>query len=1492
MSAQDKAANLFEYISKVYAIDLPVARIVTSYDDLFWRQADLIPCSHCRIKEFDRGNKSNETNETPEAVAEDAWLAVYKSSYDDPPPLPPVLKEWVGPSSHPARRPKSLPAREGEERFEDKPSRMTALNNYLENHWDPWAKQVLPLFKANELYDQLFSLHQRLSVEGDRIEILWGHLFLAWNYSAGIKIHHPLLLTPLDLEFNPDRRKITLRPAQSRTTQFDLECLRELDYPNKDKLLKHVAKINSGEAPPDVWNHDQMRGIATTVTGLLSTAPVEDTNLYENRPIAQPPASPIPAIYNAPVIFVRQRARHFWIDDAQKTAESVQAGNELSPFIRSLVADQSAGGAPNLEDGATLQSAGGAPNLEEGAELVEGTDDGELFFPLEYNDQQKEILDRLKERFGVLVQGPPGTGKSHTIANIISSLLARGKRVLVTSQTENALKVLRDLIPPEIRSLCVSQLGSDAESKKQLNDSVVEIGKRLALRNSREPEERIGHIGSELKTVREEQSRLHQQIRDWAELDSCKITIGGAEVTAHQAAKECSYGDKNHSWLPDRLAPETEPPLSDGELKELCALLGGISPQDRQACLQYLPDPARIQSTGNISKVFDDLRFASARAVETEDLRADWPPPLREAQPEEIIKALSILEPALTDWKRLDSEWRLRLLNLMVSGESQNSFWREFLQACTELYECAFPSFQEIQGFEITIADLPPDFDRDAALEELRVNVEKGKNPSSALTRLLLSQPAKQLFDAVRIDGKKLTTLQRIDLLWARFSYEDYLKKFELRWDQGIRNVNGPGRDPEALMPLADVESRLKDFRAVVEWIDNHLTQVGTALTSLGCPSHKQTFHKGACLGEHLETLQGQVAAIDEHRLTDYLRQLQKQLSGEAKKQYAHPLWAQFAAAIKDRSSEDYKKAYEETTRLAGLRPGVAQLEHLLKRLQSVAPKWASKVEREAAKSGVGALPQDWALAWRWRRLNEWLIRLHNRESVENLQNRLERARKVERELITQLVTERTWERQISNIEDRQYMALTAWANAMRQFGKGTGRYAQRHLAAANRAMVEAVGAVPVWIMPLFRVVQSFEAKPGAFDVVIVDEASQCDLRALPVLYRGKKVLIVGDPEQISPANVGIEKEKIYELNRQFLTSIPYPERFDIDHSLYEITGTIPEIDRILLTEHFRCVPPIIEFNNHLSPSYGGRLEPLRRPSPHEILDPPIQAVYVEDGYKNSNDINEPEAERLVESVVNLCQDPRYALSGGNKRKRTMGIISLLGEKQAKHISNLIARHPGLDEREREERRIICGDAYAFQGDERDVMFLSLVIATNAPFSPQVREDARRRFNVATSRARDQVFLFHSVRLRDINNPECVRHKLLSWYLNPPKSEVEAGLKVLKQTADSEFEFEVGESIIGRGYTVIPQFRPFPRDSQYRIDLVVEGENGRVAIECDGDRWPGDEKWEYDQHREAQLRRAGWKFWRISGSAFYRNKEKALAGLWEFMEDAGVNPNN
>jgi very-short-patch-repair endonuclease len=165
-----------------------------------------------------------------------------------------------------------------------------------------------------------------------------------------------------------------------------------------------------------------------------------------------------------------------------------------------------------------------------------------------------------------------------------------------------------------------------------------------------------------------------------------------------------------------------------------------------------------------------------------------------------------------------------------------------------------------------------------------------------------------------------------------------------------------------------------------------------------------------------------------------------------------------------------------------------------------------------------------------------------------------------------------------------------------------------------------------------------------------------------------------------------------------------------------------------------------------------------------------------------------------------------------------------------------------------------------------------------------VRNDARQRFNVATSRAKDQVFLFHSIRIEDVKNENCVRYKLLKWYQNPPLAEMEAGIEILRQKADSPFEIEVGTAIIKRGFKVIPQFRPFPRDLQYRIDLLVQGTRGRLAVECDGDQWHGPERWEYDQRRETQLRRAGLNFWRINGSTFYRDKDKALDSLWPAIE--------
>jgi Tfp pilus assembly pilus retraction ATPase PilT len=68
-------------------------------------------------------------------------------------------------------------------------------------------------------------------------------------------------------------------------------------------------------------------------------------------------------------------------------------------------------------------------------------------FALPSNQEQFQLAQQLDQHDIVLVQGPPGTGKTHTIANLIGHLLANKQRILITSHSAKALRVLRDKVP-------------------------------------------------------------------------------------------------------------------------------------------------------------------------------------------------------------------------------------------------------------------------------------------------------------------------------------------------------------------------------------------------------------------------------------------------------------------------------------------------------------------------------------------------------------------------------------------------------------------------------------------------------------------------------------------------------------------------------------------------------------------------------------------------------------------------------------------------------------------------------------------------------------------------------------------------------------------------------------------------------------------------------------------------------------------------------------
>jgi len=101
---------------------------------------------------------------------------------------------------------------------------------------------------------------------------------------------------------------------------------------------------------------------------------------------------------------------------------------------------------------------------------------------------------------------------------------------------------------------------------------------------------------------------------------------------------------------------------------------------------------------------------------------------------------------------------------------------------------------------------------------------------------------------------------------------------------------------------------------------------------------------------------------------------------------------------------------------------------------------------------------------------------------------------------------------------------------------------------------------------------------------------------------------------------------------------------------------------------------------------------------------------------------------------------------------------------------------------------------------------------------------------------------------------------------------------------DSWFEIDVFIKIAEQGYRVIPQFEI----AGYRIDLVIEGMKGRLAIECDGDTWHGVERFQEDMTRQRMLERCGWTFWRVRGGTFYRDPDAALDNLWTTLDQLGI----
>jgi very-short-patch-repair endonuclease len=1345
----------------------------------------------------------------------------------------------------------------------------TALDEYLPI-WRTWVASEIPRRKTIDFYSDLFSISKQLSLNDatSPIELVCGIGISAWKIGEGQKIDYlyPVLTHAVEIALESDTMSLEIRP-RAVATRVELDALVAAEVSGASEIDKQAKQHleSTKDRPINPFDNSSYKEVLKLVARSLdSKGKYIDVEGQDELPT---PSDDL-QVTEQWIIFTRPKNNKTISDDVRRLREKIESGCDIPGGPISLVTWAS-------DTVVTYEPINFRGVSSRGESRSEPT---ELFFPLPYNQEQVTIIQRLERADGVTVQGPPGTGKTHTIANIICHYLANGKRVLVTSRGEQALKVLQEKIPTQIRPLTVALLTSDRDGIRQFQGSIDAIQHQVSQLIPETLAAEITYLQNAIDRAHIELNRIDNRVDAIALEQLSEISVDGIPYRAKKMAELVVNGEAKYIWFDDELSltDRGSPPFGEVEMSRLRSARRALGKRIRYVGAK-LPTWQQLPSTDEMGRLHDVL---STISDVNEELKAGRLQALRSTNG-------SIIELA----KRLAREIELLSDQLQVI-ESPTNNWAQALRvvfqsqldspevcALLKLFDDAEPILVARATYLARPVRLPDDALTSSSYREAIGRASKSGKPLGVTT--LFSRELKKQIAATQISGVAPVSLSDWAHIQRYLELQNEVISFTTRWNEIASILSLPTLIP-TLNALRETESVLKMARlchsivveseariealfseVFVQKFDRTSVQSTTAVRQISSSLNKHILksdlaHAEASvfeLREKLSLLNGDVTEALEEFLVNQLgnRSITRQT-----------IEGQYSDLVKElRIIGEHAQDIADITDMAAAikERGAVKFAHRIC-TEPVLPTGEDDVLRS-----------DWREAWTWARLKTHLLKIDARDELVQLSKDRRGYEEGLARMYQDIVSKNAWLSTKRNATPRVLQALAGYSVAIRRIGQGTGPNAVRYRRDAQVAMEEAAGAIPCWIMSHSKISESMPAEIGGFDLVVVDEASQSDLWALPAIVRGKKILVVGDDKQVSPDGGFIASGKIQSLITRFLSDQPFKEEMTPEKSLYDLASRVFASQQVMLREHFRCVPAIISYSN--SKFYEDAIQPLRIPKASERLDPPLIDVYVEDGLRDTHDRNKAEAEAIAEEIAGIIASPVYA-------DRTIGVVSLLGFDQAKLIDSLVRER--CDPSELIKRNFECGDARTFQGSERDIVFISLVV-DRSNCKALSGNTFEQRFNVATSRARDRMYLYRSVKLADLSEKD-LRTSLLLHFEKPTSISNEAN-ESLESLCESEFEREVFRFLVTKGYKATPQVK----SGAFRIDLVVEGlDDKRLAIELDGDEFHGPDRWQHDMARQRVLERAGWTFWRCFASTWAMRKTEICRELCEHLTNMGIDP--
>ncbi|HTW92374.1 MAG TPA: AAA domain-containing protein [bacterium] len=1041
-------------------------------------------------------------------------------------------------------------------------------------------------------------------------------------------------------------------------------------------------------------------------------------------------------------------------------------------------------------------------------ESPSGEETVDCIFPFASNPPQRSVLSCVDSHRLVEVQGPPGTGKSQTICNLVCHLVAEGKSVLVTSQKNKALEVVSDKLNElGVEYLSMTLLRDDAESKRLLQQKLQAIDAHLQT-------SRAELLSRSLSSLEMERVGLRHNA---AELSN---SFSAARQQEHQSEPLFrSY----HATRSDDVMP------SDIRLPDM---------EDEQL-VQRMQDYLRRFASGSAG--FEPSSWWRVLSSWAQSM------PLLNEEPTTVANGMLSLAGILATLGELlaaDGVVQTKT-DLLADQAFSPSLASRILQAIGKVEPHAIQFAQCLELMRQRYDDVGLLREQAAALSVYDDDMRSTARDD--LTRMI------SIAEKVRAnrDCRWYHMRRRWQRMRARAEITDLARRLPVELCQNSFVLAARAGDTTTLLKqsrrLLDVLA-LSDLQSAVE----------LAL-------REQPFD---CLS--IDDLLS-VASAKEHIdiVTKALSALVKGDELVAACANMKPIASAYEV-LQLTEGNKYKKLRETAEVMRRLALSIEQFAALRQAEPALGPHLAAWLRDETATPRVLQQPlgRDQLLRLvRARRFNEAVqadlcSHPHDTASVAVA------IKKNEHDLAEN--TAKLLRRRVDTNLGRQY--------ASRDVGRDVAtlrkalRRSRRNFESFERLKNDVnfsriLDVLPCWVMNVNDVCRVFPLEPGLFDVVIVDEASQCHLMgALPLLYRAKSAIVVGDEKQLPnsdlmffpvPTNALIKR-------RYGIDALPKAFAFDVlESSLLDLVALWRE-RKVFLNEHYRSLPEIIAFSN--SRFYSNQLRIMTHGAAAPVGGA-FEVIHVQGALEDENSVNQKEADLLIADLTRRMRDPAY-------ENMSFGVLSLYREQAAyirAKLEDILIDDSTLATRSAREP-LIASTVDGFQGDERDVIFYSFRYAPNShPGVVLAIQQANRgesRMNVAFTRARKKVICYTSMDVSEF--PAGLVRDFLIHCKNPNCGPIPA-----LSVHDSPFEEDVCMLLERRGLNVIPQYPA----CGFRIDLVVTDASGRrLAVECDG-RFHYDDAGELrieDIERQHILERAGWHVFRVPSRKYWHSRDQCI----------------